>query len=196
MPPSKAKRALVAKRRSEMLTMKIQGRTAAQIADHFGISPATARSDLSRAIKRAHDLEIQDAQLYRHLQGARLESLLRAVMPAAIGTSLLPGDDPDAADPTVTTEVDLKASEQARKIIADITELFGLRVPVRTEISGPDGGAIPFSSGEAAEIMALIDISDRENAEIPAIDPDADFDDEDDDQEEDLDDEDDGDDGD
>lgn len=161
MPHSKAKMAQVATRRSQMLIMKIQGRTAAQIAEHFAISPSTARSDLSRAIRKARELEVQDAELYRYVQGARLETLLHAVMPLAI-------DDGD-----------LKANEQARKLIADITELFGLRVPVRTEISGPDGGAIPFSSGEAAEIMALIDISDQEQAEIPTFDADADFDDED-----------------
>lgn len=192
MPPSKAKRALVAQRRSEMLLMKVQGRTAAQIADHFGMSPSTARRDLSRAAAKALDLEVQDAGLYRYIQGARLESLLRAVMPAATGTARR-----DEAEPDREVEVDLKASEQARKLIADITDLFGLRVPVRTEISGPDGGAIPFSSGEAAEVMALIDISDRDNAEIPTLDPDADMDDEDeeeDDPEEDED-EDDGDDG-
>jgi hypothetical protein len=143
-----------------MLLMKIQGRTAAQIAEHFNISPSTARSDLSRAIRKARDLEVQDAELYRFIQGSRLEQLLRAVWPAA-----------------TAPEADLKAGEQARKYIADITDLFGLRVPVRTEISGPDGGAIPFSSGEAAEIMALIDISDQEHAEIPAIDPDEDLDD-------------------
>jgi DNA-binding CsgD family transcriptional regulator len=164
MAHNKAKQASVADRRRQMLIMKIQGSTAAQIAEHFDMSPATARSDLSRAIKKARDLEVQEAELYRYIQGARLEELLRAVMPAATRA-----EDPD-----------LKASEQARKLIVDITDLFGLKVPVRTEISGPDGGAIPFSSGEAAEIMALIDISDRENAEIPAIDPDADFDDEDD----------------
>lgn len=164
MSVPKAKQASVADRRREMLIMKIQGSTAAQIAEHFGMSPATARSDLSRAIKKARDLEVQQSELYRYIQGARLEELLRAVMPAATRA-----EDPD-----------LKASEQARKLIVDITDLFGLKVPVRTEISGPDGGAIPFSSGEAAEIMALIDISDRDNAAIPEIDPDADLDDEDD----------------
>lgn len=158
MPVSKARQAEVAQRRREMLIMKIQGRTAMEIAEHFDMSPNTARSDLSRAIKKAKDLEVQEAELYRFIQGARLEQLLRAVWEEA-------------------SEGDLKAGEQARKYIADITELFGLKVPVRTEISGPDGGAIPFSSGEAAEVMALIDISDRDNAEIPAIDPDADFDD-------------------
>jgi hypothetical protein len=172
MPPSKAKRALVAQRRSEMLIMKIQGRTAAQIADHFDISPATARRDLSRACQKARDLEVQDAELYRYVQGARLETLLRAVMPLAI-------DDND-----------LKANEQARKLIADITDLFGLKVPVRTEISGPDGGAIPFSGGELAELDALISIADRDNAAIPAFDPDQD-DDEDEDPEDDEDDDDD-----
>lgn len=176
MPPSKAKRALVAQRRSEMLLMKVQGRTAAQIADHFGMSPSTARRDLSRAAAKALELEVQDAGLYRYIQGARLETLLRAVMPAAIGKVEVDGELSEG-----TADVDLKASEQARKLIADITDLFGLRVPVRTEISGPDGGAIPFSSGEAAEIMALIDISDRDNAEIPVIDDDA-LDDEDDDE--------------
>jgi len=171
MPPSKAKAALVATRRREMLLMKIQGRTAAQIAEHFGISPATARSDLSRACKKAKDLEVQDAELYRYVQGARLETLLRAVMPAAIGARLLFGED-DTEESTEDPMVDLKANEQARKIIADITDLFGLKVPVRTEISGPDGGAIPFNSGELAELDALISIADRDNAVIPAFDPD------------------------
>ncbi|MGW2384418.1 sigma factor-like helix-turn-helix DNA-binding protein [Streptomyces sp. NPDC001658] len=172
MPPSKAKSALVAQRRSEMLIMKIQGRSAQEIADHFGMSPSTARRDLNRAVTKARELEVQDAELYRYVQGARLETLLRAVMPLAIGSSL------EGDQPTEAIEVDLKANEQARKIIADITELFGLKIPVRTEISGPDGGAIPFSSGEAAEIMALIDISDQDNAQLPDLDPDADTDDE------------------
>lgn len=165
MPPSKAKQALVAKRRSEMLIMKIQGRTSAQIAEHFGISPATARSDLRRAIKKARDMEVHDAELYRYIQGSRLEHLLRSVWPDA-------------------SEGDLKAGEQARKYIADLTELFGLKVPVRTEISGPDGGAIPFGGHELAELSALIDISDDANAAPPAINPDTSDDEDDEDEDE------------
>lgn len=160
MPPSKAKQASVAQRRREMLIMKIQGRTALEIAEHFDMSPNTARSDLSRAIKKARDLEVHEAETYRFIQGARLEELLRAVWPAA-------------TDPV---DVDLKASEQARRLIGDITDLFGLKIPVRTEISGPDGGAIPFSGSEAAEVAALFSISDRDNADLPEIDPDADYD--------------------
>jgi hypothetical protein len=150
MPPSKAKQALVAHRRREMLIMKIQGRTALEIAEHFGMSPNTARSDLSRAARQAKELEVQEAELYRFIQGARLESLLRAVMPLAID------------------EGDLKANEQARKLIADITELFGLKVPVRTEISGPDGGAIPFGDNDLAQLSALMDIAGQDNAAPPA----------------------------
>ncbi|MFE6412560.1 sigma factor-like helix-turn-helix DNA-binding protein [Streptomyces sp. NPDC057837] len=153
MPPSKAKQASVAQRRREMLIMKIQGRTALEIAEHFDMSPNTARSDLSRAIKKARDLEVHEAETYRFIQGARLEELLRAVWPAA-------------TDPV---DVDLKASEQARKLIADITDLFGLKIPVRTEISGPDGGAIPFGGNDLAELSALIDIADQENAELPVL---------------------------
>lgn len=155
MPASKAKQALVSTRRSEMLLMKVQGRTAAQIAEHFNISPATARSDLSRAAKRARSLEIQDAETYRYIQGARLEQLLHGVW-----------DEAAAGD--------IRAGEQARKYIADLTDLFGLKAPVRTEISGPDGGAIPFGGGDLAELAALISIADQDNAEIPEFDRDAD----------------------
>lgn len=151
MPPSKAKQALVAKRRSEMLIMKIQGRTAAQIAEHYGISRATARSDLSRAIKKAREIEVHDAELYRFVQGARLEQLLRGVWD-------------EAADG------DLKAGEQARKYISDLTDLFGLKVPVRTEISGPDGGVIQFGGRDETELAALIGIAGQENADVPALD--------------------------
>lgn len=175
MPPSKAQMAAIAQRRREVLIMKIQGRTAAEIAEHFGMSPATARSDLSRAVKKAHALEVQDAGLYRYIQGARLEALLRAIWP-------------DASDG------DLRAGEQARKYIADLTDLFGLKIPVRTEISGPDGGNIPFGGSDLAELQALITISDQENAPIPAIDHEAeDEDDEGDDGDPEEDDEDDGD---
>ncbi|RSS38907.1 sigma-70 family RNA polymerase sigma factor [Streptomyces sp. WAC08241] len=190
MPVSKARAAEIALRRSEMLTWKIMGRTPNQIAEHFGVSPGTARSDVSRAIKKARQLEVETAELYRFIQGSRLETLLRVLWPAATGMSGPLGQEGEI-------EVDLKAVEQVRKIITDINVLFGLNAPVRTEISGPDGGDIPFSGGEAAEVEALIAISDRDNAEIPPINPDAGLDDEDEDEEEDedgLDDEDDDDD--
>ncbi|MFC7794609.1 sigma factor-like helix-turn-helix DNA-binding protein [Streptomyces cinereoruber] len=190
MPVSKARAAEIALRRSEMLTMKIQGRTPNQIAEHFGVSPGTARSDVSRAIKKARKLEVETAELYRFIQGSRLETLLRVLWPAATGMSSPTGQEGEL-------DIDLKVVEQVRKIIADINVLFGLNAPVRTEISGPDGGDIPFSGSEVAEVEALIAISDRDNAVIPPIDPDAGLDDEDDDEEEDedgLDDEDDDDD--
>jgi hypothetical protein len=39
-------------------------------------------------------------------------------------------------------------------------KLNGLDMPVRAELSGPDGGAIPFSGSEATELLALIGITD------------------------------------
>ncbi len=136
MPVSKARAAEIALRRSEMLTWKIMGRTPNQIAEHFGVSPGTARSDVSRAIKKARQLEVETAELYRFIQGSRLETLLRVLWPAATGMSGPLGQEGEI-------EVDLKAVEQVRKIITDINVLFGLNAPVRTEISGPDGGDIP-----------------------------------------------------
>jgi hypothetical protein len=153
MPASRAAQAIAAQRRAEILRMKVEGHDAASIAPHFNVSPGAVRKDITRAVRKAKDLEIQEADLYRQVQLTRLESLLLAVWPDA-------------------REGDVRASEQARKLIADITDLTGVKIPVRTEISGPDGGAIPFSSGELAELEALIAISDQEQADIPAIDPD------------------------
>ncbi|MFD7995501.1 hypothetical protein [Streptomyces mexicanus] len=130
--------------------MKIQGRSAIEIAEHYGISPNTARKDLSRAARQAKDLEVRDAELYRFIQGARLEQLLRGVWTDAV-------------------DGDIKAGEQARKYIADLTDLFGLKVPVRTEISGPDGGAIPFGGNDLTELSALIDIAGQPDAVPPAL---------------------------
>lgn len=167
MAASRAAQAIASERRAQMLRMKVEGRSVNEIAAHFNTSPGTVRKDISRAVRKAKDLEIQEAELYRQLQAARLETLLTAVWPKAIAG-------------------DVKSSEQARKLIADLTDLLGIKIPVRTEISGPDGGAIPFNSGEAAELLALIGIADQENAEVPVIDHTT-LDDEDDEEEEDND---------
>lgn len=151
MAASRAAQALASERRAQILRMKVEGHDAASIAAHFEMSPNTVRKDITRAVRKAKDLEIQEADLYRQVQLTRLETLLLAVWA-----------DAKAGD--------VRASEQARKLIADITDLTGVKIPVRTEISGPDGGAIPFSSGELAELEALIAISDQEQADIPAID--------------------------
>lgn len=155
MPASKAKQADTAQRRTELLRMKLSGKSVAEIAAHFGMSRATASKDLSRIVKKARDLEIQEAELYREVQRGRLETLLLGVWPDAV-----------AGEP--------KASEAARKLISDLSDLLGVKVPVRTEISGPDGGDIPFSSGELSELKALIEISDQPGAIIPVFDQDAD----------------------
>jgi DNA-binding CsgD family transcriptional regulator len=160
MPASRAQQAIASERRAEILRRKIAGEKVTNIAAALGISRATASKDLTRACRKARDLEIQEAELYRQLQSSRLEELLTAVWPDAITG-------------------DVKASEQARKLIADLTDLMGVKVPVRTEISGPDGGAIPFSGGELSELTALIGISDQENADIPAFAHDSDDEDED-----------------
>ncbi|WP_331728848.1 helix-turn-helix domain-containing protein (plasmid) [Streptomyces sp. NBC_01259] len=155
MPASKAKQADTAQRRTEMLRMKLSGKSVTQIAEHFGMSLSTASKDISRIIKKARELEIQEAELYREVQRGRLETLLLGVWPDAI-----------TGEP--------KASEAARKLISDLSDLLGVKVPVRTEISGPDGGDIPFSSGELSELKALIEISDQPGAIVPVFEQDTD----------------------
>jgi hypothetical protein len=148
MPASRAKQADTAQRRTEMLRMKISGKSVTQIAEHFGMTRATASKDLSRIVRKARELEIQEAELYREVQRGRLETLLLGVWPDAV-----------TGEP--------KASETARKLISDLSDLLGVKVPVRTEISGPEGGDIPFSSGDLTELRTLIAISDQPGAEVP-----------------------------
>jgi len=113
-----------------------------------------ASKDFYRLMKKRAADEAAEVALYRQESKERLLNLLASVWPAATGT----GD-----------ELDLKAHEQARKIVSDLDDLLGTKVPVRTEISGPDGGDIPFSSGELTEFRALLDIAGQVDGVMPEL---------------------------
>ncbi|MFE7112217.1 hypothetical protein ACFU98_38945 [Streptomyces sp. NPDC057575] len=126
--------------------MKLSRKSVTQIAEHFGMTRSTTSKDLSRIIRKARELKIQEAELYREVQRGRLETLLLGVWP-----------DAASGEP--------KASEAAPRL--DLPDLLGVKVPARTEISGPDGGGIPFSSGDLTELRTLIAISDQPDTEAP-----------------------------
>ncbi|MEV6165695.1 hypothetical protein AB0L71_28045 [Streptomyces sp. NPDC052052] len=169
MPASKAKIAEVTERRTKLVHLRRAGINFddPRILALGYSSRQSASKDFHRLMKKRAADEAAEVALYRQESKERLLSLLASVWPAATGT----GDD-----------LDLKAHEQARKIVADLDDLLGTKVPVRTEISGPDGGDIPFSSGELSEFRALVDIADQPDAPAPSLDHDEEDEEEDEDQ--------------
>lgn len=161
MATSKLKTIEVAERRTELIRLRRAGVNFddPRILSLGYATRGAASKDFHRLMKKRADQETAEVALYRQESKERLLNLLAAVWPAATGD----GED-----------LDLKANEQARKIVTDLDDLLGTKVPVRTEISGPDGGDIPFSGGELSEFRALLEIAGQPDAVVPAFDQDHD----------------------
>lgn len=141
MSASKAQQAVTAERRAELIRMRRAGHDFDHIAKELGYSSRKAASrDMCRALEVRRDEEALEVSLYRQESRERLLALLASVWDDAITG-------------------DLKAHEQARKIIVDLNRLDGVDMPTRAEVSGPDGGAVPLGTGALAELQQLISIA-------------------------------------
>ncbi len=119
-------------------------------------NPASARKDLSRVLQEHRDDEKAEAAVYRQQENERLDALLEAAWPQA--TTPSPVLDKDGE--VVANVIDMRAVDTVIRLIDRRAKLNGLDMPVKAELSGPDGGAIPFSGSEATELLALIGITD------------------------------------
>lgn len=135
-------------------------------------SSGAARRDMNRALTKARDEEAVEISAYRQLENERLDELLEAAWPQA--TTRQPILDKEGE--VVGHAVDMRAVDTVLRLMDRRAKLNGLDMPARTEVSGPDGGAIPFSGGELSVLEALIAIADQEHAELPAVDHDDDED--------------------
>ncbi|MDX5526068.1 hypothetical protein PV677_35970 [Streptomyces sp. DE06-01C] len=111
-----------------------------------------ARKDLTRALQHHHDEEAAEASVYRQQENERLDALLAAVWDKATTPSPVFNKDREI----VAEEIDLKAVDTVLKLMDRRAKLNGLDMPQRTELSGPDGGAVPFGTGSLDELNALI----------------------------------------
>ncbi|MFD9374621.1 hypothetical protein ACFWBH_03610 [Streptomyces sp. NPDC059999] len=97
-----------------------------------------ACKDVSKALaERGTALDDSTDEL-RKLMAERLERLFFGVYRAAIRTG------------------DLQAVDRAVRIIERSSHLLGLNRPVRTEVSGPDGGAVQVETAGLEELQRLI----------------------------------------
>jgi hypothetical protein len=141
MPASKAQKAFTSKRRAQAIALRLAGMDFDTIAERLDYSSRGAASkDIWRAVDANRIEEAQAVENLREVEGARLDRLQAAVWAKAI-------------------KGDLKAVETVLKVIAQRARLFGLDAPVRTELTGPNGGAVPLAAGTLKELNELIAIA-------------------------------------
>lgn len=138
MPPSKAKTASVAKRRADAIKLRLAGVDFETIAERLGYaSRGAASKDVCRAFDAYRAEEEAVIETWREVEGQRLDRLQAAAWPAA-------------------AKGDLKAIETVLKVIAQRSKLLGLDMPIKTEVSGPDGSAVRLTTVTGDELSRLI----------------------------------------
>jgi hypothetical protein len=178
MPPSKLKRDEVTVRRIQLLKLRRQGvrYDDERILALGYTSPNSARRDLHRALEEHRDEEAAEASIYRQQENERLDALLEAAWPRATQPHLVFNKDREV----VGEEIDMRAVDTVLRLMDRRAKLNGLDMPIKNEIAGPDGGAIPLG-GTLAELNALIDTagetaSRADGPTVPAEDEDDDSD--------------------
>jgi len=143
MPTPKAKRAEVAERRQKAIALRLAGMDWQTIAGRLGYADrGSACKDVARALEANLAEQSQAADTLREVESLRLDRLQAAAWPAAV-------------------KGDLKAIETVLKVIDRRARLHGLDHPVRTEITGADGGPLAFQAVDPAELEALIAATSR-----------------------------------
>ncbi|THA29194.1 hypothetical protein E6R18_25110 [Streptomyces sp. A1277] len=165
MTISKADQAAIAVRRAGLIRLRREGvRYDDPRITALGYSSVRhASKDLVRALEEARDNESAEASVYRQQENERLDALLEAVWDKAT----TPSPVFDKERQIIGEEIDLKAVDTVLRLMDRRAKLNGLDAPVKTEISGPDGGAVPLGSGTLAELDALINITGRAPSATP-----------------------------
>lgn len=164
MPLSKAKKAEVATRRAKLIELRLQGVSFEdqRILDLGYSDRGHATKDMIRALEAARDEEAAAVSVYRQQENQRLDALLAAVWKQA--TTERPVFDKEGQ--LIGHEIDMRAVDTVLKLMDRRAKLNGLDAPIKTEVSGPDGGAIPLGSGSLQELDLLIKTAGQTNAEI------------------------------
>ena len=162
MPPSKLKRDETIVRRTQLLALRRQGvrYDDARIMALGYANTAAARRDLNRALQVHYDEEAAEVSTYRQQENERLDALLEAAWPRATAPSPVYNKQGDV----VGEELDMRAVDTVLRLMDRRAKLNGLDMPVRTEVSGPDGGAVPLGNGSLTELTALIGIAGEREA--------------------------------
>ncbi|MFK8851239.1 hypothetical protein [Streptomyces sp. Ac-502] len=154
MAASKLKQDETTVRRTRLLELRRQGvrYDDERILTLGYSSPAAARRDLNRALAAHRDEEAAEVSVYRQQENERLDALLEAAWPRATQPSPVFDKDGNVLDHAL----DMRAVDTVLRLMDRRAKLNGLDMPVKAELSGPDGGAVPIGPVTAAELHRLI----------------------------------------
>lgn len=145
MGTTKAKQAKVAERRAKAITLRLAGMDWQTIADRLDYSSrGAACQDVARALEANLAEQSQAADTLREVESQRLDRLQAAAWPSAV-------------------KGDLKAIETVLKVIDRRVKLQGLDMPLRAELSGPDGGPMQLQHANLAKLYDLIDAAGEDD---------------------------------
>ncbi|MEV5451588.1 hypothetical protein [Streptomyces sp. NPDC052535] len=166
MPWSKLKQDEVAVRRTALLKLRREGvRYDDERILSLGYnSPATARSDLKRALEAHRDEERAEVSVYRQQENERLDALLEAAWPAATTPKPIRNKEGDV----VGEEIDMRAVDTVLRLMDRRAKLNGLDMPVKAEVTGADGGPLAVSTADPDKLAALMAATSRLDTNQPA----------------------------
>jgi hypothetical protein len=140
-----------AQRRPKVYALRLAGARFADIARQLGISTQQANIDFHEALAEWRELHEQEADAARALHAGRLEALITAQWQQAM-------------------RGDVAAAKEVRACIETLGDFYGLKAPVKQEVSGPDGGPITISAVTQARdelTRRLTVLTERERPALP-----------------------------
>ncbi|MFE9770674.1 hypothetical protein ACFYOV_03110 [Streptomyces sp. NPDC005931] len=171
--PDKAARAAIARRRSDAIDLRLAGVDWLTIARKLAADPATNSDGI--AYPQGYGIERYRKNQDPPSDEALIHAACRDVRTALADRRAELNDDVDelraleadrldrlffVAYKKAVRDQDLAAIDRTLRIMERRARLLGLDMPVRTELSGPDGGAVQIESVSADELDALIALTD------------------------------------
>jgi hypothetical protein len=137
-------------RLEKVATLRIEGHSLRAIAKQIGGSLAQTHADVQEALERTVDRTNNAIAIERALSLQRIDLAIKGVM-----SRVKKGDD---AAITSLTRLDARRAK-----------LLGLDVPIKAELTGPDGGAIPIVAPTSQLESKLDDLFKRLAGGAPSV---------------------------
>lgn len=162
---SKATQAAISARRAKLIAYRREGVryddpriTGPESSTCLGYSSVQGASkDLIRALEVARDAEKAEASVYRQQENERLDALLEAAWPRATRPHPVFSKEGEV----VGEELDMRAIDTVLRLMDRRAKLNGLDMPVKSEVTGADGGPLALSTADPDKLAAIMAATSR-----------------------------------
>lgn len=141
-PAREAERLQALERRRQVMALRVQGHSIAEIGDALNLSKSTVHGHIKRALDELAKADVDRTAAYRALQTQRFEAILKALWPHATGqieVRKVTTTKEGTVTEVITTAIDVKAAREARQIVTAMSRLLGLEAPIKithTDLTG------------------------------------------------------------